>query len=40
MWLQHRGNKEDIDDEFEEIDRRQIMHDWSDHDKKFGFYYK
>lgn len=40
VWLQHRGNKEDIDDEFEEIDRRQIMHDWSDHDKKFGFYYK
>lgn len=39
-WLQHRGNKEDIDDEFEEIDRTQIMHDWSDHDKKFGFYCK
>lgn len=40
VWLQHRGNKEDIDDEFDETDRSQIMHDWSDHDKKFGFYYK
>ena len=39
VWLQHRGNKEDTDDEFEEIDRSQIMHDWSDHDKKFGFHY-